>query len=89
MNPTPTTHNKARIPIAIRPPISAGLRSGVLFEGVERGVSSRLVINRRGGREIDSRDEEVGRLRQKHSGTILEGIQTTDGGERGIKVMEP
>jgi len=52
-------------------------------------VSSRLVIDRRGGREIDSRDEEVGRLRQKHSGTILEGIQTTDGGERGIKVMEP
>lgn len=52
-------------------------------------MNSRLVTDRRGGREIGSRDEEVERLRQKHSGTILEGIQTTDGGERRIKVMEP
>lgn len=52
-------------------------------------MNSRFVIDRRGGREIDSRDEEVGRLRGKDSGTILEGIQTTDGEERGIKVMEP
>lgn len=89
MNPTPTAHNEARIPIATRPPISAGPRSGVLFEGVERGVNSRLVTDRRGGREIGSRDEEVERLGQKHSGTILEGIQTTDGGERRIKVMKP
>jgi len=89
VNPTPATHNEARIPIATRPPINAGPRSGVSFEGIERGVNSRLVTDRRGGREIDSGDEEVERLRKKHSGTILEGIQTMDGGERRIKVMGP